>query len=110
MRRTISSLALVLGAAAFFCVAERASAQVIYSAAPTVTYVAPAPVAVTTYRYGILPRRQVTVATYATPVVAVEPVPVVRSYYVAPAPVVTYVAPAPVIVRRPILRPVVIYP
>jgi hypothetical protein len=47
---------------------------VSYYAAPTVTYyAAPAvvsyPTTVTTYRYGLLPRRQVTVTTYGTPAV-----------------------------------------
>lgn len=64
--------------------------QVAYYAAPAVTYyapsavVAPAPAAVTTtYRYGILPRRQVTVTTYGTAVPATVVVPrrAAVSYY-----------------------------
>jgi hypothetical protein len=65
---------------------------VSYYAPPAVSYYAPPPVSyyappavyapattVTTYRYGVLPRRQVTVTTYgAAPVVA--PAPVVRYY------------------------------
>ena len=70
----------------------RSTAQtVIVERPPAVTYyappavVAPAPVTVTTYRYGLLPRRSVTVRSYAVP---------------APAPVVVYEP--RVGVRRPV--------
>jgi hypothetical protein len=40
---------------------------VSYYAAPAVSYYAPSSAVTTTYRYGILPRRQVTVTNYYTP-------------------------------------------
>jgi hypothetical protein len=59
---------------------------VTYYAPPAVAYYAPAPAAtVTTYRYGVLPRRRVTVTEYY----GAAPAPAVvyprRAYYYAPA-------------------------
>jgi hypothetical protein len=70
-----------------------------YAAAPTVSYYAPAgPVAVTTVRPGILPRREIVTTRY---------------YASAPAPVVTY-APSEVVVTRPRIAryysPLYLYP
>jgi hypothetical protein len=47
-----------------------APAPVVTYAAPAVSYYAPA-ATVTTYRYGLLPRRRVTVANYYSPVYVV---------------------------------------
>jgi hypothetical protein len=111
MSRSSWKLAIPFAAAALLLGTGRSEAQaVIVTPAPTVAYYAPPPPppvvvsspyvvsspvpTVTTYRYGILPRRVV-----------------VRSYY--EAPVVTYSA--PVVVTRPArtvyyYSPAVIYP
>lgn len=110
MSRSSWKLAVPFAAAALLLGTGRSEAQtVIVTPAPTVAYYAPPPPpvvvsspyvvsspvpTVTTYRYGILPRRVV-----------------VRSYY--EAPVVTYSA--PVVVTRPArtvyyYSPAVIYP
>jgi hypothetical protein len=50
-----------------------------YYAPPVVSYYPAPATTVTTYRYGVLPRRQVTVTTYG-PATVVAPAPVVRYY------------------------------
>jgi hypothetical protein len=96
------------------CAGRGAAQTVVVERVPTVTYytppavVTPAPATVTTYRYGLLPWKQVTVVNYPAPV----PAPVVT--YPAPAPVVTYSSPA-VYVPRPVRTvryygPVYVYP
>jgi hypothetical protein len=93
MRRWSLGLAAFLAVTALLAVDPgRSAAQtVVVTPAPVVQYsppppvvVSPAPVTVTTYRYGLLPRRRVVVQTYA-----------------APAPVVVQPYPAPVVVVRP---------
>jgi hypothetical protein len=88
--------------------ADRAPAQTVtyYAPVPAVSYYAPAPVVtayyapapapvtVTTYRYGLLGRRQTTIASYAAPA------PVV-TYYAPPTPVVSYYAVPSVPVAQP---------
>jgi hypothetical protein len=64
-------------------------APVVRYAPPPPVVVMPAPVTVTTYRYGVLPRRRVVVQTYSAPapVVVVRPARPVRYYrrvYVSP--------------------------
>ncbi len=96
-------LSLLLGvlvvAGAF---ATAAHAQYYVSPAPTIAYYTPPAVSYSTYRYGLLPRRTVTVANYYAPTVSYyTPAPTV-SYYTAPsvsyyAPTVSYYAPAPTV-------------
>jgi hypothetical protein len=113
MLRSSRRLALLLAAPALLALsAARGEAQTVIVPAPTVTYYSPPvvsyyyappavsyyyappavvapPAAVTTYRYGVLPRRRVTVTTYAPPAVTYYAPPVVvtprAARYYAPA-------------------------
>ena len=75
MQFTLRGLAAVLALSALLTFAGSGHAQAVYVApAPAVSYYTPAvsyyaapSASVTTYRYGILPRRQVTVTNYYTP-------------------------------------------
>jgi hypothetical protein len=113
MLRLSSNVAFVLAMVLLLSLsAGQTAAQPVYvQSVPQVSYyyppasvpvVVPAtPVTVTTYRYGLLFPRQVTVQTYAAPAPA----------YVAPAPAVTtsfYYS--PVVVRPRLARVVYYYP
>jgi hypothetical protein len=112
MLRWSWGLAALVAVTALLAVSTgRSGAQtVVVTPAPVVRYyapppvvVTPAPVTVTTYRYGVLPRRRVVVQTYSY----AAPAPVAVQTYAYPAPVAvqTYAyaapAPAPVVVVRP---------
>jgi hypothetical protein len=97
-------LALMLAAfaLALVCTPQGQAQTVVVPTPPAVAYYppplvsAPPAVAVTTYRYGWLPRRYV------------------ARTYIAPAPLVSYYSPPPVVVSRPVVvryrRPVYVYP
>jgi hypothetical protein len=86
-------LALMLAAfaLALVCTPQGQAQTVVVPAPPAVAYYPPPPaaappaVAVTTYRYGWLPRRYV------------------ARTYIAPAPLVSYYSPPPLVVSRPVV-------
>jgi len=87
-RRTV----FVAAALVALWAAGNASAQPVFvTEYPSVAYYPPAPVTVTTTRYGVFGLRRATTVTYGYP--AYAPAPVVSSYYYAPPVSAYYYAP-----------------